>query len=99
MDMWLDYTCKVGCPPPNPATPIDVGIIWPTWDSVNIGNYTWLRQTQIKTYRCPADPSLGWGLDWMPGDSSYAGNFQVFGGATNSNTKPTVSNFLTVWDG
>jgi prepilin-type N-terminal cleavage/methylation domain-containing protein len=99
MATWLDYTGKVGGPPPNPATTINIGVIWPTWDSVNIGTYTWLRQTMIKTYRCPADPSLGWGLDWMPGDSSYAGNFQVFGGATNTNIKPTTSNYLTVWDG
>ena len=96
---WLDYTGKVGGPGPNPATTIDVGAIWPTWDSVNVGSYTWLRQTKINTYRCPSDPSLNNGLDWMPGDSSYAGNFQVFGGSSNTSVKPSLANFLTVWDG
>ena len=34
----------------------------------------------VKTYACPADPSLEWGQTnsgW--GTGSYAGNFQVFG--------------------
>jgi prepilin-type N-terminal cleavage/methylation domain-containing protein/prepilin-type processing-associated H-X9-DG protein len=97
--VWLDYTGKVGGPPPNPGTTINVGIIWPTWDSVNISTYTWLRQTRVPTYQCPSDPSLNNGLDWQPGDSSYAGNFQVFGGVTNTNTVPTVANGKTVWDG
>jgi prepilin-type processing-associated H-X9-DG protein len=79
---WLDYTGRVGGPDPNRSTTINVGVIWPTWDSVNISNYTWLRQTQIKVYQCPSDPSLNNGLDWQPGDSSYAGNFQVFGRPT-----------------
>jgi prepilin-type N-terminal cleavage/methylation domain-containing protein len=96
---WLDYTGRVGGPPPNPATTIDLGVIWPTWDAVNVGNYTWLRQTRINTYRCPSDPSLNNGLDWQPGDSSYAGNFQVFGGSINASTRPTVANAFTVWDG
>ncbi len=76
---WIDYTGAVGGPGPKPATTINLGVIWPTWDSVNVGNYTWLRQTQIQTYQCPSDPSLGNCLDWCNGDSSYAGNFQVFG--------------------
>jgi prepilin-type N-terminal cleavage/methylation domain-containing protein/prepilin-type processing-associated H-X9-DG protein len=92
MARWLDYNGKVGGPPPNGGTTIDIGLIWPTWDSVNIGTGTWLRQTRIKTYQCPGDPSLGNGLDWQPGDSSLAGNFQVFGGASNTNS---ASN----WDG
>jgi prepilin-type N-terminal cleavage/methylation domain-containing protein len=90
MAKWLDYTGKVGGPPPNRATTINVGVIWPTWDSVNIGDYTWLRQTRVKTYQCPADPSLGNGLDWMPGDSSYAGNFLVFG---KQNVLPNSNNW------
>jgi hypothetical protein len=50
---------------------------------VNVGNNTWLRQTKIKTYQCPSDPTLGNCLDWCPGDASYAGNFQVFGDPNN----------------
>ncbi len=83
---YLDYTAQVGTLKPNPATTINIGLIWPTWDSVNISNNTFLRQTQIKPYQCPSDPTLGNGLDWTPGDSSYAGNFLVFGGVDNINS-------------
>jgi prepilin-type N-terminal cleavage/methylation domain-containing protein len=83
MSMWLDYTGFVGEPSPKPATTINTGFIWPTWDAVNTGNNTWLRQTLIPIYQCPSDYTLGNGLDWMPGDSSYAGNFQVFGNQNN----------------
>jgi prepilin-type N-terminal cleavage/methylation domain-containing protein len=99
MAAWLDYTGCVGCGPPNPATTVNVGVIWPTWSAVNIGNNTWLRQTRIPVYQCPSDPSLDNGLDWMPGDSSYAGNFQVFGGQANQTTAPNSTNYETVWDG
>jgi type II secretory pathway pseudopilin PulG len=80
MAVWLDFTAQVGASSPNPATTINIGVIWPTWASVNTGNNTFLRQTRVKTYRCPSDPSLGSCLDWCDGDASYAGNFQVFGG-------------------
>ena len=90
MATWADYTAAVG--KVTPTTQTNKGFIWPTWDSVNIGNNTWLRQTRIKVYQCPSDPSLGNGLDWMPGDASYAGNFQVFGGTANTNSS-------TNWDG
>ena len=93
MAVWMDYNARVGQSSPNPGTTTNKGFIWPTWDSVNVGNNTWLRQSRIKVYQCPSDPSLNNGLDWMPGDSSYAGNFQVFGGAVNS-TKRTNN-----WDG
>ncbi|MDB5305848.1 MAG: hypothetical protein JWO38_50 [Gemmataceae bacterium] len=54
------------------------GFVWPNWHSPSpTGGY--LRQTAIATYKCPSDPSMNNGLDWAPGDSSYAGNFQVFG--------------------
>jgi len=96
---WLDYTGFVGQPAPNPATTVNVGAIWPTWSSVNIGNHSWLRQTRIPIYQCPSDPSLGNGLDWQPGDSSYAGNFLIFGGVQNITTKPSATNYETVWDG
>jgi prepilin-type N-terminal cleavage/methylation domain-containing protein len=89
---WIDYTAFVGEPRPNPATTINIGIIWPTWDSVNIGNNTFLRQTRIKIYQCPSDPSLGKCIDWCDGDASYAGNFLVFGGVNNVNSKSN-------WDG
>jgi prepilin-type N-terminal cleavage/methylation domain-containing protein/prepilin-type processing-associated H-X9-DG protein len=96
---WIDYAAQVGQSSPNPGTTINLGIIWPTWDSVNIGANTFLRQTRIAIYQCPSDPSLGNCLDWCNGDSSYAGNFQVFGGAANANTPPTLSNGATLWDG
>ena len=105
MGVWLDYKAPVGQTNPNPPTTVNVGVIWPTWTSVNVQSNTWLRQTRIKIYQCPSDPSLGNGLDWTPGDSSYAGNFLVFGGMANANTKPTfpsktsTGNFQTVWDG
>src|SRR5262245_49800768 len=99
MAAWLDWTGRVGGPPPNPATTVNVGAIWPTWSAVNTGNYTWLRQTRIPVYQCPSDPTLGNGLDWMPGDSSYAGNFLVFGGVQNITTAPNATNYETVWDG
>src|SRR5689334_5439694 len=37
---WLDYTAQVGTLKPNPGTTVNLGVIWPTWDSVNVGNYT-----------------------------------------------------------
>jgi hypothetical protein len=99
MGAYLDFKAAVGGPPPNPATTINVGAIWPTWGAVNVGDNTWLRQTRISVYQCPSDPSLGNGLDWTPGDSSYAGNFLVFGGMNNVATVPTTANYDTVWDG
>jgi prepilin-type processing-associated H-X9-DG protein len=99
MAAYLDYNAQVGQPNPNPSSTINVGFIWPTWDSVNIGNYTFLRQSRIKSYQCPSDPSLGNCIDWCNGDSSYAGNFLVFGGADNANTQITYANAGTVWDG
>jgi hypothetical protein len=65
---------------------VPLGFIWPTWDSVNTSNNTWLRQAQISVYRCPSDYTLGNGIDWQPGDSSYGGNFLVFGGQQNANS-------------
>jgi prepilin-type N-terminal cleavage/methylation domain-containing protein len=96
---WMDWSAAVGQTTPNPANTINLGVIWPTWDSVNKGNNTWLRQTRIPVYQCPSDPSLNNGLDWTPGDASYAGNFLVFGGMNNVTTKPSAANYETVWDG
>src|SRR5262245_61687935 len=91
MAAWLDYKGAVGQAKRKPATTINVGAIWPTWSSVNTANNSWLRQTRIPIYQCPSDPSLNNGLDWMPGDSSYAGNFLVFGGVNNITTAPSSS--------
>ena len=90
----LDYLAPVGQTSPNPAHVVSIGVIWPTWDSVagSGGNYTWLRSSKIPIYRCPSDPSLNNCLDWCDGDASYAGNFQVFGGAQHSSSSSN-------WDG
>jgi hypothetical protein len=100
---YLDYTAFVGETSPNPKTTIDIGVIWPTWDSVNVAANTFLRQTRIPVYQCPSDPSLGNCIDWCDGDASYAGNFLIFGGINNINVKPIFSgasnNLNTVWDG
>jgi prepilin-type N-terminal cleavage/methylation domain-containing protein len=89
---WMDYNAAVGQTNPNPASTANIGVIWPTWDSVVPTDNQWLRAQRIVTYRCPSDPSLGQCLDWCDGDASYAGNFQVFGGFLNANSK-------TNWDG
>jgi prepilin-type N-terminal cleavage/methylation domain-containing protein/prepilin-type processing-associated H-X9-DG protein len=89
---WMDYAAKVGQTNPNKSTTFNIGLIWPTWDSVVPGENTWLRQARIPVYQCPADYTLNNGLDWQPGDASYAGNFQVFGGAQNTNSSSN-------WDG
>ena len=99
MAAWLDFNGAVGQAQPNPASTVNVGAIWPTWSSVNTGSRTWLRQTRIPIYQCPSDPSLNNGLDWMPGDSCYAGNFLIFGGDANKSTAPSATNYEFVWDG
>jgi prepilin-type N-terminal cleavage/methylation domain-containing protein/prepilin-type processing-associated H-X9-DG protein len=97
--IWIDPGAPVG--QKTPTAVVNIGIIWPTWDSVIPGSPPrWLRQTLIPNYQCPSDPSLGNCIDWCKGDASYAGNFQVFGGSQNANTHPyRSSNWLTVWDG
>src|SRR5207245_428129 len=37
MAMWLDYNAQVGTLAPDPNSTINIGVIWPTWDSVNVG--------------------------------------------------------------
>lgn len=98
----LDYNAAVGQATPSTASTISIGVVWPTWGSVNTGNRTWLRQTRIPSYQCPSDSTLGNGLDWMPGDSSYGSNFLLFGGIANQSRTPTfgtTGNFASVWDG
>ncbi|MFL5241676.1 MAG: DUF1559 domain-containing protein [Gemmataceae bacterium] len=102
MAIWADYTAIIGASGPNPATTVNIGYVWPTWDSVDVSNKTFLRQTRIPLYQCPSDPSLNHAGDWQPGDSSYAGNFLVFAGSDNVNVPPTFGdngNFAYVWDG
>jgi len=95
--VWLDYAAAVGTQAPNPSTTINIGAVWPCWDSVNKGGNTWLRQTKIPTYQCPSDPTLNTNVatDWLPGDASYGANFQVFGNPQFNRT----STVITDWDG
>ncbi|MFN6137091.1 MAG: DUF1559 domain-containing protein [Planctomycetota bacterium] len=99
MGSTCDLAAAVGQQTPN--TWIDLGYTWPTWGSVNPNSRTWLRQTSIPSFRCPSDATLGNGLDWTPGDSSYAGNFLVFGGVNNITTVCGAAGFPweTCWDG
>jgi prepilin-type N-terminal cleavage/methylation domain-containing protein len=96
---FLDYNASVGTTNANPGSTIDIGVVWPTWDSVNTANYTFLRTKHMPIYQCPSDPSIGNCLDWCDGDGSYAGNFQVFGKQgplPNSNNWRILEPF---WDG
>jgi prepilin-type N-terminal cleavage/methylation domain-containing protein len=105
---WIDTSATVGgSTQPNPGSIVNLGVIWPTWGAVPGPNATtFLRQTGIAIYKCPTDPTLypypgpvlGGGTDWLQGDTSYAGNFLVFGGWKNKDTIPAQSNFQTVWD-
>jgi len=89
---FLDFGAAVGQSDPNPGRTINIGFVWPTWDSVNTSQtpYKWLRQTLIPVYRCPSDFTLGDCIDWCNGDASYAGNFLVFGNRNNPTSRATV---------
>jgi prepilin-type N-terminal cleavage/methylation domain-containing protein/prepilin-type processing-associated H-X9-DG protein len=91
---WMDAGAPVGQANPNPANYLNIGFIWPTWDSVIPGSNSWLRSAQVPVYQCPSDPSLGNCLDWCNGDASYAGNFNVFG-----NYSLPTTNSVAAWDG
>jgi prepilin-type N-terminal cleavage/methylation domain-containing protein len=97
--VWLDYNAPVGTTTPNPTSTVNTGYVWPTWAAVNKGTNTWLRQTRIATYQCPSDPSLGNGLDWTPGDASYAANFQVFGNPKASLSSTAWQTLQLAYDG
>lgn len=96
----LDYTAQVGTLAPNPGSTVNIGLVWPVWQSVTAPRF--LRQNRVKIYQCPSDPTLGNAIDWGNGDGTYAGNFLVFGGVKNVNTTPTIGpggNYQWVWDG
>jgi prepilin-type N-terminal cleavage/methylation domain-containing protein/prepilin-type processing-associated H-X9-DG protein len=89
--IYIDPTSGVGTANPNAGAVVQMPWVWPTWDSVNKAANTWLRQSRIPVYQCPSDYTLNNGLDWMPGDSSYAGNFQVFGSQTVLNSSSDLN--------
>jgi prepilin-type N-terminal cleavage/methylation domain-containing protein len=66
------------------ATPVSGGGVIPLWNTPGAGGTQFLRQTRIKTYVCPSDPTINTNLarDWTPGETTYAFNFQVFGART-----------------
>jgi prepilin-type N-terminal cleavage/methylation domain-containing protein len=96
-------TCDLGAAvgQARPSNTVNLGYTWPTWGSVNTTNQTWLRQTSIPSFRCPSDSTLGNGLDWTPGDASYAGNFLIFGGDRNATAVcgTAAAPWETCWDG
>jgi prepilin-type N-terminal cleavage/methylation domain-containing protein/prepilin-type processing-associated H-X9-DG protein len=94
---YLDPTANVGQATPNASAVIDIGVVWPCWDSVVKGTNTWLRCALIPTYQCPTDPTWGKNAatDWDPGNNSYAANFQVFGNPQWTTSSVVISD----WDG
>jgi prepilin-type N-terminal cleavage/methylation domain-containing protein len=80
----------------NRATPVSGGGVIPLWETPGQGT-RYLRQTRIKVYICPSDPTINTNLatDWTPGEACYASNFQVFGNPT-FNANSTVH---ADWDG
>jgi prepilin-type N-terminal cleavage/methylation domain-containing protein len=74
------------------------GFIVPLWETpAPAGSgFTHLKQMPIQTYKCPSDPTLGrnQATDWLPGDASYGGNYQVFGDRMTTN-----SSNARFWDG
>jgi prepilin-type processing-associated H-X9-DG protein len=78
------------------------GFTIPLWDTPGPTAGSYLRQTYIKTYVCPTDPTRGLNpaTDWFPGDISYGGNFQVFGERrTPPYNAASQLNFASEWDG
>jgi prepilin-type N-terminal cleavage/methylation domain-containing protein len=109
-------------PTPSPGIQ-DAGVTWPVWESVVGPNaagvvFGFTRCQRIPNYQCPSDPTIGMmkqltdgANDWGDGDSSYAGNFLIFGGWANKDATPVIpasgtqgrdnagGNIDTVWDG
>jgi prepilin-type N-terminal cleavage/methylation domain-containing protein len=98
-NLWSDaewFDPGVGGGTTTPTASVDVGSIWPLWESTlgpgaaGLPN-GFLKQARVPNYQCPTDPTIGMsklgsgttppisGNDWGDGDSSYAGNFLVFG--------------------
>jgi prepilin-type N-terminal cleavage/methylation domain-containing protein len=80
----------------NSAAPVSGGVA-PTWLTPGPGGSGFLRQTRIKTYQCPSDATLGTNpfTDWLPGDASYAANYQLFAVPDAA----AVSSSAFRWDG
>jgi len=95
---YLDPNGAVNGNPPNAGSVVNIGVIWPCWDSVVKGNNTWLRQARIPTYQCPSDATLNTNVatDWLPGDASYGANFNAFGKSSGATATTTV---VADWDG
>ncbi len=74
------------------------GVILPLWETPGPAGtgLQYLRMTPVNVYKCPSDYSMGKSIanDWLPGDASYAANFQIFGNRANLN-----SNLHADWDG
>jgi prepilin-type N-terminal cleavage/methylation domain-containing protein len=72
------------------------GFAIPFWETAGVAGYQYLRMTPINVYKCPSDYSLGKAVatDWLPGDSSYAANWQVFGNPNNPTSSAEAD-----WDG
>lgn len=98
---FLDTNAPVGTATPHTTSTVDIGVIWPTWASVNTASNIFLRQTLIPTYQCPSDPSIGraaspketanpYCLDWCNGDASYAANYLTFGKFSYDNNRLPV---------
>jgi len=74
------------------------GYFLPLWTTAGpVGTpYQYLRMTPVPIYKCPTDYTMGKAVanDWLPGDSSYASNWNVFG-----NRSAPTSAALNDWDG
>lgn len=72
------------------------GFVIPFWETQGVAGYDKLRMTPIPVYKCPSDYSLGKAVatDWLPGDSCYAANWQVFANRLNPGSNNPVD-----WDG
>ncbi len=82
------------------ATPVTVGGVIPLWETPSpAGGY--LRQTRVKVYQCPSDPTLNTNAatDWFPGDASYGANFQVFGNPAFNASSTALLVIMPDWDG
>jgi prepilin-type N-terminal cleavage/methylation domain-containing protein len=91
-----DNLFKIATQSANPATD--------TWDPTPPGGGNAVRQTLVKTYQCPADPTIsnGWSANavgaWI--GCSYGANFQLFGSSpANANADAPRYNIGNIPDG